>query len=165
MAQTGNISSAISRMVINVPTPAEIRQAAARRQENLAREMVAAQLESGFVFPVRAPVVLPPAPEVTRPRRVQPEALRLANERRRAVAIAKREYNGLSVARTAKGRFSNARLTPEARAAVRRSNLNNARFVRPLAGLISLDVSEPRAPRTRIVKTVSPTRFPGVSES
>ena len=179
-------------MSIRIPTPAEIRQAAASRREafEVLRGNVFEEQRSIVwggplnlrIAPRPTPAENPPA---ANPRRQQPEALRLANERRRAEAIARRAASGLPVTRTPTGRISRARLTPEARSANRRAVLERNNFVRrnPVADIISLDVDEAQPARvftteerqarreraverrtTRIARTAQPARYPGVKE-
>ena len=133
--------------MIQIPSSAEIRRAAERRREEFARVMAEIFQES----------------QALSRRSRQPEGLRIANERRRAQAIARREAAGLPTTRTPGGRFTRARLTPEARVARRRELLTRNTAFRAISDVISRDVSE-TVPRTRRTRVVESQNYPGVKE-
>ena len=139
------INMGLTRMQIYVPSPAEVRRATEIRRENFPRI-----LEEIFR-------------EAPKPR-VPSTAQRMAVQRRLAQTIARRQELGLPITRTPSGRFSRSTKTPEERTAIRRQNLRSGRLGSQIRDIMSTDISEPRAARTKIDRVVNPPKFPGARD-
>ena len=138
-------SNSVTRMQIAIPSTADVRRAAEIRREN---------------FPRIQEEIFREAPKP----RVQSTAQRMAVQRRLAQPIPRRQELGLPITRPPSGRFNRATKTPEQRTATRRQNLRSGRLGSPIRDILSTDIGEPRASRTKIDRVIIPEKFPCVRE-